>query len=218
MLASLQKFPRAIFNHEPRIRHLYPGSPTFSFNKNPKQFFKDNVITIGSMRDNPPSCSGQFAFDFKVIPGCLGENYYGFPIPCFQLTLAEKTANTVNAYFLPFKEGQAHSMRLSDDADFFFTNTLTGCGFGFSDEPYPEVIHFDGDTYTNETMHTLMPKGRVHTDADYNHKEYYTCAQIMGVRTAKGWIFFSQSWIMKGLDTYQQSLLEGVKCLGPFYR
>ena len=54
---------------------------------------------------------------------------------------ADKSTNHIRAYFLPWTTGQTKSMQLGNDADFFFTPTLTGCTFAAASGANPTVAH-----------------------------------------------------------------------------
>ena len=119
---------------------------------------------------------------------------------------ADKSTNHIRAYFLPWTTGQTKSMQLGNDADFFFTPTLTGCTFAAASGLNPTVAHsnfvtgtgtVDQDTIDEEldTLYGATPirkveKTQYKTGVDAS--DYL--ATVVGFRTTAGWNFYYQRY------------------------
>lgn len=125
--------------------------------------------------------------------------------------------NAINAYFLPWGSMRTYSGRLGTNADFFFTPTLNGCTFVYSDNgPSPSVAHAN---FVNPVT-TLADQAAM--DADLNLKfggaapanrlvkttykrvptanEDYR-ATVVGIRSPAGWRFYYQNYKVESTGT-----------------
>lgn len=189
------------------------ANPTLFFQSNPLTFLKHNILTIGNLASDTPLNAGIYSFVLTKVQDCQGLRHCGNLANCYKLTWCKHSEFGIKAYFLPFKARQVSAMLLGHEANFFFTHSLTGCGFGVKQQPEPEVMHFDGDSFNRGSMRKRLPEGLLFTDLEYQDVEHYSSAQVLGIRQAQQWQFYSQIWEMKGLDTYRQSIPAGVQTL-----
>lgn len=121
----------------------------------------------------------------------------------------------INAYFLPWGSGKSYCGRLGINADYFFTPTLNGCTFVYSDNgPNPSVAHSnfvdplttltDQNAITNSLTAAFggpPPANRlIKTDykrAPIGGEDYR--ATVIGIRTGNSWRFYYQNYQAESL-------------------
>jgi hypothetical protein len=121
-----------------------------------------------------------------------------------------RRTHAIDAYFLPWGSGKTYCGRLGINADFFFTPTLNGCTFVYSDNgPNPSVAHSNfvdpATTLTDQVAITnslnaafggaAPPNRLIKTDykrAPIAGEDY--CATVIGIRTGNSWRFYYQNY------------------------
>lgn len=117
----------------------------------------------------------------------------------------------INAYFLPWGSGKSYCGRLGINADYFFTPTLNGCTFVYSDNgPTPSVAHSNFvdpvTTLTDQVAITnslntafggaAPPNRLIKTDykrAPIAGEDYRTT--VIGIRNGNSWSFYYQNYM-----------------------
>lgn len=212
-LASITHINPTTRHHSaPSVTSLTPAA---FLQSNPRLFLQNNLLIFGGGIADLPSTAGTHHFTLEPAPHLHGQNLEGQEIPCyFVKACSQRTPNSFKAHFLPFREGAISKMDLDDNAELFFTSPLTGCGFGFTQSNPPQVSHMDGEAFSDESMQRDSPNASIYTQSQYDNAQYYTSAQIIGVKESDGWSFISQPWIMTGMEKYQLELSKGFQELG----
>jgi hypothetical protein len=110
---------------------------------------------------------------------------------CLAAAARSRHSHAFEAYWLPFTPTAARTLELSDDVDYFFTPSLTGCIFEID---LPVVTHHGGQ------MEPWPPPALedVPDSAGWGHRkwhnhDFYACI-VIGVRTRGAWRFYQQSY------------------------
>lgn len=124
----------------------------------------------------------------------------------------EKGSNThpIRAYFLPWGSNRSFVGKLGNAADFFFTPTLNGCTFAYSDNgAAPSVGHAnfrnpatdlaDQNAVNIDLIQKFgaMPPNRL-IKTDYKRQPIGTedyRATVIGIRSGGGWRFYYQNYM-----------------------
>ena len=126
-----------------------------------------------------------------------------------------RNTHAIDAYFLPWGSNKTYCGQLGLGADYFFTPTLNGCTFVYSDNgPNPSVAH---SNFVDSTT-LLADQGTMNTDlntkfggaapasrlvkTDYKRApiamEDYR-ATVIGIRTGNSWRFYYQNYKVESL-------------------
>lgn len=121
-----------------------------------------------------------------------------------------RNTHAIDAYFLPWGSMRTYSGRLGTNASFFFTPTLNGCTFVYSDNgPSPSVAHSNFvnpvttladqtamDTDLNTKFGGAAPANRLvkagYKRAPTGDEDYR--ATVIGIRSNTGWRFYYQNY------------------------
>jgi hypothetical protein len=131
------------------------GAMNKAFMAHPDTFMRTNPLEIP---DDSTGTGLQGHDDFARYPNLKPAGVYDFDIVqnlqhrvCYlglfdaRTKAAGKRSHRIPAYWLPWKQSGAASMRLGEEADFFFTSALTGCRMQVSGDANPHVMHIAGD-------------------------------------------------------------------------
>lgn len=120
------------------------------------------------------------------------------------------STHPIDAYFLPWGDGQTYCGQLGVNADYFFTPTLNGCTFAYDGAgPNPSVAHsnfVDVATTTDQAAidNDLLAKFGVapavtvikgaYKPAVYANGAMDYRAMVIGIRTGNSWNFYYQNY------------------------
>ncbi|WP_163831352.1 hypothetical protein [Spartinivicinus ruber] len=185
-----------------------------TFKKDPKAFLKKNLLLINNEPTNVPISSGIYYFQLESITDKQAMDHNGKKINCCLLKqVPDYSEPVITAYYLAYKQDAVESSQLANEADYFFTAGLSGCGFAVEDTGYPRVFHIDGEKYPNDKMLdsiTEIDNKRLYNDEVYGHDHYYGASSVIGVKNSTGWQLYGQAWYMKSLESYQLAFREGI--------
>jgi hypothetical protein len=192
------------------------GGLNRAFISNPKQFMRTHILEMAWGNLARSEHTGIKQFDLTIASGirCRLESYTTNSFG--QAKTHGGRSHTISAYWLPFKENKRRTIRLDNQANYFFTATLTGCSLVIGSGANPFVSHINYQTGAEGA--TVIDQGRINqsildrygtdggattfTKDDYWDdsldgvaRQAYT---VVGVRRPAGWKFYAQGYSKNG--------------------
>lgn len=99
---------------------------TQTFVNNPRQFLANNLVI---MKGDGGGQYGPMPFRLELSATSVCKRPNGTGVPVFFIVLAQGNADSFRAYWLPYMNDNAYSLRLGNRADFLLTPTMDGCTF-----------------------------------------------------------------------------------------
>jgi len=159
--------------------------------------------------------------NIRKTDSCFAQNSSGKAIDACEVVeatgAASKHSHRFEAYYLPFFNNKAKTMRLqpplnsTSSPKFYFTDEMTGCAFAATPGPLPQVGHFnftttgtdDGaidDGQINQSItNTFGVPQKTLKKADYK-RDAADHVTLIGVAGTMNWNFFWQRFSVQGMN------------------
>jgi len=177
--------------------------------EHPKTFLKMYALwPAGILNVKCQGLADNRLFPLKLQPKqatqCVSKQ--GQAMGCYEVTEATELADMTPAYYLAYRPNSTQSITLGDKADFFITDTMTGCSFGAMSGPNPKVAHLNYtqggdpmamiDQVTTKGEMTKVFGGK--PSVELNKTDYINAhghngnVTVVGVRRDGSWKFYYQ--------------------------
>ncbi len=107
---------------------------------------KPDVFQVGT----PNEGSRVWPIELRMKSGVECKTRDGAVMPCWEVAPSNSLGAATLAYYLPWQPNSTRTMQLGDKADFFITDTMNGCSFGFGPGGNPRVAHVNYNTFNAE--------------------------------------------------------------------